>query len=61
MTPDHLLWGLMLLKLYAFETQHAGMVGVDEKTFRKWSMIAIEKIADLHDEVVSLHLTRLYY
>ena len=42
MTPDHLLWGLMLLKVYSFETQHAGMAGADKKTFRKWSHIEVE-------------------
>ena len=31
MTPNHLLWGLLLLKIYSSETTHAGMVGVDEK------------------------------
>ena len=37
MTIDHLLWGLMLLKVYAFESIHAGMTGVDEKTLRGYS------------------------
>ena len=31
MTPDHLLWGLMVLKVYAFEIINARMTGVDEK------------------------------
>lgn len=53
MTVDHLLWGLILLKVYAFESIHAGMTGVDEKTFRKWSHFAIRSVADMHEDVVS--------
>ena len=53
MTPDHLLWGLLLLKVYSFEVTHSGMTGVDEKTFRKWSHFAIVRIADMHSELVS--------
>ena len=53
MTPNHLLWGLILLKLYSSETTHAGMTGADEKTFRKWSHFAIKRVADLHEVVVS--------
>lgn len=56
MTPDHLLWGLFLLKSYSFETTNSAFAGVDEKTFRKWSLFAIEQIADLHSQVVSLCL-----
>ena len=53
LSMDHLLWGLMLLKLYNLETPNSSFAGVDEKTFRKWSHFAIECIADLHTEVVS--------
>ena len=53
LSMDHLLWGLMLLKLYNLETPNSSFAGVDEKTFRKWSYFAIECIADLHTEVVS--------
>ena len=56
MKPDHLLWGLLLLKVYAFEVANSGTIGVDEKTFRKWLHLAIKKIADLHAEVVSSYL-----
>ena len=58
MTIDHLLWGLILLKVYTFESINAGMTGVDEKTFRKWSHFAIGRVGDMHEEVVS-HL--LYF
>ena len=53
LSMDHILWGLMLLKLYNLETPNSSFAGVDEKTFRKWSYLAIECIADLHTEVVS--------
>jgi len=33
--PTHLLWALMFLKVYATESVHAAIAGVDEKTFRK--------------------------
>ena len=31
MTLDHLLWGLMVLKVYAFEAINTRMTGVDKK------------------------------
>jgi len=46
-TPEHLLWGLMLLKQYNIESVNATLVGVSEKTFRKWSMIFIRLFANL--------------
>jgi hypothetical protein len=49
----HLLWGLMLLKLYASEAVHCTISGgVDEKTFRKLSWMFISGIADLAPQVV---------
>ena len=54
MTPDHILWGLHLMKVYSFQTTNCSFAGgVDEKTFRKWSLIAIQRIADLLPKVVS--------
>lgn len=50
--PKHLLWALMLLKQYNTENCNAANVGVDEKTFRKWSWIFIRMLANL--PVVSL-------
>jgi hypothetical protein len=50
--PVHLLWGLMLLKLYNSESAHCNIAGVDEKTFRKWSWFFIDAIAELSDDVV---------
>jgi hypothetical protein len=34
--PIHLLCALLFLNVYGTEIVHATMVGVDEKTFRKW-------------------------
>lgn len=45
--PEHLLWGLLLLKQYNIESVNAILVGVTEKTFRKWSLIYIRLIANL--------------
>lgn len=33
--PKHLLWGIMFLKVYAFELAHAALARSGEKTFRK--------------------------
>ena len=52
-TRSHFLWGLMLMKVYATETVLASLAGTTRKTFRKWSKIAVELIADLARDVVS--------
>ncbi len=46
-TPHHLLWGFLLLKQYNIESVNAVLVGVSEKTFRKWSLMYIQLIANL--------------
>lgn len=46
-TPNHLLWGLLLLKQYNIESVNAVLVGASEKTFRKWSLIYVRLIANL--------------
>lgn len=52
--PVHLLWGLMLMNLYASESVLCTLTGgVDEKTFRKWSWIWITAVGALSDTVVS--------
>jgi len=51
--PIYLLWGLLLLKVYATETVLSSMAGVSEKTFRKWAWTAIECLAEI--PVVSEH------
>jgi hypothetical protein len=51
--PVHLLWALMLLKLYATEVVLAVTIaGCDEKTFRKWSWHFVRGLADLEGSVV---------
>jgi len=46
-TPDHLLWALLLLKQYHIESVNAALVGVSEKSFRKWSLKFVRLLADL--------------
>jgi len=50
----HLLWALMLLKVYATEATLCALAGgVDDKTFRKWSWRFVSAIAELTPNVVS--------
>ena len=52
--PKHLLWGLMLMKLYLNEHALAALAGgVDEKTISKWAWMFVAKIASLDSDVVS--------
>lgn len=46
--PKHLLWSLMFLKSYANEHLNSSVVGVDEKTYRKWNWIFINLLAELN-------------
>ncbi|KAL7561027.1 hypothetical protein ACA910_000110 [Epithemia clementina (nom. ined.)] len=50
--PDHLLWALLLLKVYGKEVVFSGMCHVDEDTFRKWSWYFVSRLADLEPEVI---------
>ena len=52
-SPTHLLMALMFLKLYCSESVHATTLGVDQKTFCKWSWLFVDEIAHLKPEVVS--------
>ena len=45
--PVHLLWALMLIKVYATEEVLSGIAGVTEKTFRKWAWKFIEATSNL--------------
>lgn len=45
--PIHLLWALLFLKVYSTENVNSLISGADEKTFRKWTWIFVELIADL--------------
>ena len=53
--PKHLLWALMLVKVYAFENALAKLAGCDEKTFRKWAWLFLEEISEtVMPQVISL-------
>jgi len=54
MEPKHMLWGLLLMKVYGKEEQMLALAGgVDNKTFRKWAWLFVDAIASLEPEVVS--------
>lgn len=52
--PHHILWGLVLLKMYDTEKVLCDHVGArDEKNFRKWAWEVVGWLADLEPYVVS--------
>jgi hypothetical protein len=53
-TVKHFLMGLFLLKMYSSESSSATTFGCTEKTFRKWSKVVVQHIADLKEAKVSL-------
>ena len=56
---EHLLWALLLLKRYSIESLNAALVRVNEKTFRKWSLIFIRLLSDL-PVVIEAHSTHFF-
>lgn len=51
--PKHLLWALMLLKLYCSEMVLSSMAGgVHQETFRKWAWTFVDLIAFLQYRVI---------
>lgn len=51
--PFHLLWALMLLKLYCAESVLCSLAGgVHEQTFRKWAWLYVEEISNLQYRVI---------
>ncbi len=56
----HLLWGLLLMKVYATESVLCGMVKCHEKTFCKWSHNVVKGLATLKSQFVSF-IVILYY
>ena len=52
--PKHLLWGFMLLKVYATEEVLSGIAGVTEKTFRKWAWKMLKEVSTLSYSLVSI-------
>ena len=59
--PPYLLWALMFVKLYSTETVLAHMVGVTEKTYRKWVWLFLRAITKLESKVVSIIAIILLY
>jgi hypothetical protein len=51
--PKHLLWALMLMKIYATEAVLSVSAGCDKNTFRKWTWTFIEEMSNLSKSVVS--------
>jgi len=56
--PKHLMWALLFLKLYATEHVNSALVGVDEKTWRKWIWTIVPIISNFK-VVCTLHI--LYF
>jgi len=50
-SPCHLMWALLLLRTYNREEILAAMAGVDEKTYRKWAWILIERLSKIENLV----------
>ena len=46
-SKPNLQWALMLLKRYCIESFNAALVKVTEKTFRKWSLLFVDLLADM--------------
>ena len=51
--PVHLLWGLMLMRVYATEEILSAIAGVTEKTYRKWAWKFIIAVSNLSYSLVS--------
>jgi hypothetical protein len=58
--PVHLLWGLMFMKGYATESDHAARAKCCETTFRKWAWFYVECLANLDAHLVSILLIYLF-
>jgi hypothetical protein len=54
--PEHLLWALLFLKLYATEEVLCNFAGTTRKTFRKWTWIVIKAISQLAPQVVCISI-----
>ena len=51
--PEHMLWALMFLKKYSLIESLANTVRVDVQTFKKWSELYLEAMAELDSDLVS--------
>lgn len=58
-SPEHVLWALLFLKVYATEDVLCSFVRVDRKTFRKWCWIFVDAISHLPNVSYNInsHLT----
>lgn len=45
--PKHLLWALLLLKVYATKFVHEALNSVHGETFRRWAWLIIEALSAL--------------
>jgi hypothetical protein len=53
--PKHLLWALVLLKVYQSDEVHCALVGWPSvPTFRKWAWYFIERISKLKDDIIKI-------
>ncbi len=52
----HLLWALMLMCCYSTEVINGALAGVDEDTFRKWSMPWVRAISTLSSELIDFDM-----
>jgi len=50
--PKHLLWALLLLKLYCIDDVLATLIGHDEGTIRKWVWLMVKAMAKLSKKMV---------
>ena len=53
--PKHMLFGMLLLKVYCTESVLASLCNVSENTFRKWAWIHIKALATM--DIVSEFFT----
>ena len=56
-TPEHFLWGLLYMKVYASEEIMAMLAGCNRRTFRKWSWNCIFDMSDCSRRVVSIDIS----
>lgn len=53
MKPKHLMWGLLMLKIYGNQSVLAAVASTTRKTFRKHAWKAVKLIAARYPDVVS--------
>ena len=58
--PEHLLWALLFMKVYATEAVLANMLGVCRNTFRKWIWLVLGAMHALEGKVVSFRFFQFF-